>query len=344
MLFNYILSILILFGLIVAGVMYFRKTDITDISEEYNEFFTIESLSRLVVQSFAITMSRSINEMNLSQEEYNIIASEKEEIRTNLRTAPYGDKNAKLFVLSFHRDIIQNEKIGKITAYNSDRVIPFDAPELIKSRDKFELLVFLWLKEGKKGFSRNFCRYGLDQPKETPYGDYYCVTTEDIEKVFYDYMQEYGPLSYQEKIDFISQHVYEDTYGLGAVDLLLETDIDEVEGGVSGIPYNSYEVEVANPEDISYSFEAVWIVFKGKLIHLECTTFGTQIELIRVTKNICSYNAPTILTKKDAAIIGSMKNGNRITAFGPEFADSYGFFARKFDSTPSIEPEKLLTV
>lgn len=339
---NYILSILIIAGIVALGFWYFKKTDLADTMEEYNEFLTIESLSKLVVQAFAITMSRSINEMNLSQEEYNKISSEKEEIKTNLRTAPYGDRQAKRFVLSFHKDIIQNERIGKITHYNADKVIPFDVPELIKSRDKTELLIFLWLQEGKKGFSKNFCKFKLDRPRETAYGDSYCVTTKDIERVFAEYMELHGPLSYQEKIDFISQRAYEDTYGSGAVDLLLETDIDEVQGGVSGIPYNSYEVEVENPEDINYSFESIWIVFKGKLIHLECTTFGTQTELIRVTRNICRYNAPAILTKKDAAIIGSMKNGNRVTAFCPEFADSYGFFARKFDSAPSIEPEKLL--
>ena len=187
-----------------------------------------------------------------------------------------------------------------------------------------------------------FIKYGLDQPKETLYGDEYLVTEEDIIRVYDEYVQEYGEWAYKDQISFLTQRAYEDTFGNGSVDLLLETDVDEVQGGTSGIPANSYDVYVEDTENIEYSFESIWIVFKGHNIHLKCTTFGSQRELIRVTRNIYRYNAPAILTKKDAGIVGSMKNGNRITVACPEFSDSYVFLARKFDSTPSISPEKLL--
>lgn len=339
---NTLIIILILAAGIGLLIWYLKKTDMSFEEEEYNDFLTIPILSKVVIETFSTTMKRSVNEMNLSQEEYNKISAGKEELKTSLRTAPYGDRNSKHYVISFMKDILQNRHIGKINNYNIDKVIPFHSPEMIKSRDKTEILIFLWLKEGKKGFSRNFTKYHLDKPTETEFGNKYEVTVDDIKKVYDEYMVEHGELTYQEQIEFLTQRVYEDIYGLGAVDLLLETDVDEVQGGTSGIPANSYDVDMENMEDVSYSFESIWIVFHGLNIHLKCTTFGTQRELVRVTRNIYRYNAPAILTKKDAGIIGSMKNGNRITVFCPEFADSYGFLARKFDSTPSLAPENLL--
>lgn len=340
---NTLLIILILAAVIGVLVWYLKKTDFDGDEEEYDNFITLGSLDNLLLETVNASQRRSVDEMNLSQEEYNRISAGKEELKTSIRNAPYGDRNSKYYVLSFAKDVLQNARLGKINEFNIDRVIPLNAPELLKSRDRFELLVWRWNQEhGRNGFSKMFIKYGLDQPKETPYGDEYLVTEEDIIRVYDEYVQEYGELAYKDQISFLTQRAYEDTFGNGSVDLLLETDVDEVQGGTSGIPANSYDVYVEDTENIEYSFESIWIVFKGHNIHLKCTTFGSQRELIRVTRNIYRYNAPAILTKKDAGIVGSMKNGNRITVACPEFSDSYVFLARKFDSTPSISPEKLL--
>lgn len=340
---NALLIILILAAVIGVFVWYLKKTDFDGDEEEYDNFITLGSLDNLLLETVNASQRRSVDEMNLSQEEYNRISAGKEELKTSIRNAPYGDRNSKYYVLSFAKDVLQNARLGKINEFNIDRVIPLNAPELLKSRDRFELLVWRWILEhGRNGFSKMFIKYGLDQPKETPYGDEYLVTEEDIIRVYDEYVQEYGELAYKDQISFLTQRAYEDTFGNGSVDLLLETDVDEVQGGTSGIPANSYDVYVEDTENIEYSFESIWIVFKGHNIHLKCTTFGSQRELIRVTRNIYRYNAPAILTKKDAGIVGSMKNGNRITVACPEFSDSYVFLARKFDSTPSISPEKLL--
>lgn len=340
---NTLLIILILAAVIGVLVWYLKKTDFDGDEEEYDNFITLGSLDNLLLETVNASQRRSVDEMNLSQEEYNRISAGKEELKTSIRNAPYGDRNSKYYVLSFAKDVLQNARLGKINEFNIDRVIPLNAPELLKSRDRFELLVWRWINEhGRNGFSKMFIKYGLDQPKETPYGDEYLVTEEDIIRVYDEYVQEYEELAYKDQISFLTQRSYEDTFGNGSVDLLLETDVDEVQGGTSGIPANSYDVYVEDTENIEYSFESIWIVFKGHNIHLKCTTFGSQRELIRVTRNIYRYNAPAILTKKDAGIVGSMKNGNRITVACPEFSDSYVFLARKFDSTPSISPEKLL--
>lgn len=337
---NTILSIFILLAMAAALIWYLKKTDLSDTDTEYDNFLTKDRLSEIVIETFSTHMKKNVDEMNLTQEEYNKINAGKEDLKLALREAPAGDKNSKYYVTSFMTDIFLNKSLGGINAYNIVKVIPFDNPEEMTSRDRFEILVFRWLKEGKRGFSKYFSLYGLDRPNED--GEY-VVTEDDIVRVYDEYTKEHGEMSFKEQTEFLVQSVYEDTYGLGAVDLLLETDVDEVQGGTSGIPANSYDVDTADLDNVSYSFEAVWIVYHGLNIHLKCTTFGTQSELVRVTRNIYGYEAPKVLTKKDAGIISSMKNGNRITAFQPSFACSYGFLARKFDSAPSLAPHLLLS-
>lgn len=339
---NTVLIILILLAMGGALYWYLRKTELIDDTEQFDDFLTKDRLSDMVIETFAAYTRKNVNEMNLSQEEYNKINEGKEDLKFALRTAPYGDKNSKYYIVSFMQDIFQNKNMGKINNYTILKVIPFDHPEEMTSRERFEVLVFRWLKEGSHGFSKNFSFYGLDQPKETEYGDVYVVTEEDISRVYEQYEEDHGKISYREQLEFLVQYTYEATYGLGAIDLLLETDVDEVQGGTSGIPADSYDIEVEDMENVSFSFESIWIVYKGLNIHLKCTTFGTQAELVRVTKNVCRYDAPAILTQNDAGIIGSMKNGNRVTAFQPSFTDSYGFMVRKFDSAPSLAPELLL--
>lgn len=339
---NTVLIIIILVALMGALFWYLRKTDLSDEDTEYDDFLTIDKLSEVTILTFSTHMNKNVDEMNLTQEEYNKINAGKEELKSALRTAPYGDKNSKYYVTSFMQDIFQNKSLGKINNYNITKVIPFDRPEEMTSRDRFEILVFRWLQEGKRGFSKYFTLYGLDKPRMTEYGYEYLVTEEDIVRVYEDYTAEHGEMLYIDQIRFLVQRAYEDTYGLGAVDLLLETDVDEVQGGTSGIPANSYDVELQDMENVSYSFESIWIVYKGLNIHLQCTSFGTQAELVRVTRNIYRYDSPAILSERDAGIIGSMQNGNRITVFQPRFADSFGFLARKFDSAPSLAPELLL--
>ena len=60
--------------------------------------------------------------------------------------------------------------------------------------------------------------------------------------------------------------------------------IDGVSGGVSGIPTSFYEQLDDNIKDtilpkLPYSHDSVWILFKGKTIHLSFLSFETEKEL-----------------------------------------------------------------
>lgn len=342
--FNTVLIIIILVICAAAAIYYMELANTVDDTPEYDSFLTVEHLSRIVNETFATTLKKSLLESSMSEAEYRKRAKNKEELKSSMRTAAYGDKQAKKYIIDLIKDILQNERIGKINQNNIDSVIPFNNYEQIKSRDMFEILTFLWLQDhGPIGFTKRFSEYELDKPKKTEYGNKYEVTGEEIKDVFLKEMEYRGGLTYQEKVGYLAQRVFENNIGCGAVDLLLETTVDEVQGGTSGIPFGSYEVKTADLENAAYSYESIWIVYCGLNIHLSCTTFGTQSELERICRNIYRYNAPYILTRRDAKVVATMKDGTRITVSCPPFAESYNFFARKFDSTPSIEPDELLT-
>ncbi len=341
---NTIMIIVVLTAVVVGLIVYLNKANKVDDMPEYDNFLTVENLTQVVNETFAINLKKSLIESNMSEKEYKKNEKNKEELKTALATAAYGDKQAKGFVRLHISDILEDKRIGKITQKCIDSVIPFDHPEQIRSRDKFEILVYLWLSDyGPIGFTKRFSEYRLDEPKKTEYGNYYDVTKEDIERVYFEEMKARGGLKYQEKLGYLSQRIFENTYGFGPVDLLLETTVDEVQGGTSGIPADSFDIKPENVENLTYSYESVWIVYHGLNIRLSCTTFGTQSELIRVCRNIYRYDAPTILTRRDSKVIGTMKDGSRITVSCKPFAETYNFLARKFDSTPSIDPDKLLT-
>lgn len=352
------LAILFILALAVVALVWFVKRSIK-VDDEYDieDITTVESLGQLCSNVFDENNRRSINDMNLSSKQYKRELKNKNDRMDALHTSAYGDVAAKSLIKAFINDILTDKKFGKIYQGNIEEIIPFSDVDRLKSRFRFEILTYLWLhdKEGDGKFSYFFHKYGWDVPKEITYGDYYDVTADDVKQTYIDYMDERGEMSYREKIGFLSQYVYSMRYGLGAIDLLLETDVDEVQGGTSGIAAGSFDIK-ANPietdESLSeyekellqprYSYESIWIIFHGQNIHLSCTTFGTQKELQRVTRNIYRYDAPKILTEGDPAIISTMKNGNRVAVVQPRFSNSYAFLTRKFDSTPSIAPEKLL--
>ncbi len=357
---NNTLMIILILVVALGGLIYFVKKTAEDSDDiEEKELITVESLMQKVNETFAATIKRSVNDMNLNSEQYKKKMANKEELKSSIHKCADGDSAARAFVKQYTQDVITDERIGKVSPYNIDTIIPFNDPDKLKPRYKFEILTMLWMEEGERGFSKNFTRFGLDKPKKTRYGDVYDVTKEDITRVYKEYIEERGGIDYAEKIDFLTQLVYEKRFGLGPVDLLHEIEIDEYQGGTSGIPSGRYDITLHSqsdddyPEDVSdyeksldeprYSFEAVWIVFHGLNIHLSCTTFETQKELQRVTRNIYRYNAPTILTQKDPKIISTMKDGSRVAVMCPDFSDSFAFLCRKFDSTPSILPEQLLT-
>lgn len=374
-----IFIVLILFG--VLTYIFIRKTSNVKIEENDEDPYTISALIQRVDDTFTTTLRRSLKDLNLSRQELERSERIKRELREAIRQSSIGDTNAKKFVKSSIIGIICNvSSLNAVTESTVDRVIKFADPDSMDSRDQFETLLYIYQNLVRDNKTHTHT-YGADGIKHlfkdfnwldpVPGTNEYLVTKEMVRKAYdsviarseedmtlsrrkelvtfddgskreVEYYTKFF-LNFSDKREIIAQRIFEDLEGFGPVDMLLDTDIDEVQGGVSGIPRGSYEFKNrADSGNIQYSYESIWIVMSGLTIRLKFLSFGTQDELIRVCSNIYKYDAPNVMSRTMGKVVSTMKDGSRIVVVRPPFADSYAFFARKFDSTPSIAPEDLI--
>ncbi len=341
---NYILIAVLLISLVAGMVWYVRKLNTTSEDVVYDNPYTEKHLVQGVAEVFSLQLKQNLKDMNLSRYELNIENKKKAQLRSSLKEAAYGNRAAKKYIKDFIKDIIRsNDKLG-IDEDTINNVIKFDSINSLKDKDKFEIAVHIFNKKyGDKGLSELIDQYELDKPKTDEDGNtYYEITASDIDAAYRDIIQSYK-LTYDDKLDILSQRIFEQYKGFGAVDLLFDGTIDEIDCGVSGIPKDAYDIKSGevNVKNLLFSYDAVWIVYHGRNIRLSAIGLGSQSELIRVCQNIYKFNAPQALSRRNGGIVSTMKDGSRIVVVRPPLSDSWGFFSRKFDSTPSIAPQDL---
>lgn len=342
----FVLNIIMIIALI-GGVAYLLwryykvLTKYPDVAFDAPENIDIQALVHGVNEAFINMQKKNLREVNLSRREYEKRKRRKAELNSALQEAAYGNLNAKNIVKTYIRDIIQEPHFG-ITEANIDTLIPFDRPSKMTGQDKFETLYFVFKKRyGEQGFIHMMEDTGLSQPAdEDSVGDIYDVTKQRLDAVYSSIMKEIR-LTYSDKIDIISQRVFELFKGFGAADLLFEAPIDEIDAGVSGIPKGGFDLNVRIPAS-DYSYNAIWVLFHGINIRLSCIGFGSQDEFVRVCNNVYKYDPPFMLSRRDAALVTTMKDGSRVVVVRPPVADSYAFFVRKFNSVSSVLPQDLV--
>lgn len=142
-------------------------------------------------------------------------------------------------------------------------------------------------------------------------------------------------------MNILSSIVFSKFKGFGPVEILLDANIDEIDCGVSGVPAGSFDVDKSQLSKAVYSYESIWIMYHGLNIHFSALKFDSQAELIRVTQHIYRYEAPTVLSRTEGRVVSTMKDGSRVVAVRPPFADSYAFFVRRFNAEVLKTPEEL---
>ncbi len=350
MIFNAIMIVVVIAIVASTIVFYFKSTaDIGD-EQKIENLYTTEYITQYVSEVFAATLKENLKEQNLDRKELEKKDRRKSELRAHLKEAAYGNRNSKRYVKRFIRDIIQlrdtnpaSHKVG-VTRENINRIIHFDSPKTLKSRDKFEIVIYLYAKQYDNNALEQLLKdYSIMNPIYHEDGTFhYEFTPQKLDEVYEDVVMRMGPLEYDDKLDVLAQRIFADYKGFGAADILFDQSIDEIDGGVSGIPQDSYDIKVQNKLEAEFSYESIWIMVHGINIKMTCLSFGTHSELIRICQNIYKFNASESLSRRNGKIVATMKDGSRIVVVRPPFCESWCFFARKFDSTPQIEPKVLL--
>lgn len=356
---NALLTFLVLAG---GGVVVYRNIRSTMSSEseniDYTNNNTIHALVEYVKEAFSAYMNEDYNEKNLNQRDYERLEKERAEFRIQLKNASLGNADAKHYIKEFINNILQKNKI--VTKDNINDFIAFSNENVLTSVEMMWILTYAFSKyceeetNGKKTAKdgleemikkHDLARLHLDDAKTQSGEMVYDISAKMIKDVYIK--EKEGVLKnidFTDKMNIVVNIVYSLFKGYDIIEMLIESTVDEIDCGVSGIPYGSFDIDKSMLDKAVYSYESVWIMWHGLNIHFSALKFASQKDFIRVCQNIYRYEAATVLSRKEGRIVSTMKDGSRIVVVRPPFADSYAFFLRKFSTETAKAPEELFVM
>lgn len=350
-----VLNILII--LVILGILgYVTYHYISSVSQErdddmdQDDFMDIKTMTSKIGREFSHRLRQNLREKNMTRQEYEKKQKAKAYLRKNLKEAASGDvkakKNVKLYIKNMLLDPSMNFGIDENTI---DEIISFGKQSDLKNQDKFEILLYVAYNMmldnagrpcGANGFAKIIKDFKLLEPVVVNGETVYDLTEERLNDVYKTVMSQYT-LTFNDKMEILSQRIFELYKGFGVADPLFDTGIDEIDAGLSGVPKDGFDI-ANSAKDLTYTYQSIWVMVGGIKLRLSCIGFESQEELKRVVQNIYKYGANRVLSKKTGYVVSTMKNGSRIVVMRPPFASTYAFLARKFDSAPSIAPEILI--
>ncbi|HUC91956.1 MAG TPA: ATPase, T2SS/T4P/T4SS family [Paenibacillus sp.] len=321
--------------LLSASLFYFRMSGRKLEKPPEERIYSIDAMTDYVKQTLHDLTSSNLYDLGLSEEEFRRRKNKRAELKKALRGCTSGDMRDKAYVKQFLADLlVQNCKLDET---NINRIIPFDDPYELSPQDQFEILMHQYKKRYRHdALSELIHKYKLDRPKlgiEDGRTESYRITAEEIHDI---YKKEAKRLHFEDKLHIVAQRIYQQYKGFSVVDEIRDMKIDGVSGGVSGLPPSVWEGEWELQADallreVPKSHDSVWIFYKGKSIHLNFLSFGSENELKRVCQNIYKHNYPGQLSEANGFKVNEMADGSRVVVLRPRFSESWAFFVRKFD-------------
>lgn len=353
-------TLLLLLTLTGGGFAVYKNIKNTMNSEdevvEYQSTYTNEVLIDYIKEFFSKYVNEDYTEKILNQKEYERLEKQRLEFKKMLKDSSYGNVDAKNYIKAFISNILQKNKI--VTKENIDKFIKFTNVNDLSSTEMVWILAYAFSKycdeelsnkTYKDGLTYMIDKYHLIEPHiddtRAQTGEMvYDISAKMIKKVYLEEQKENGVLTtldFSDKIGILSAIIFSKFKGFGPVEILLDAYVDEIDCGVSGIPAGSYDVDKSQLSKAVYSYESIWIMLHGLNVHFSALKFDSQAELIRVTQHIYRYEAPNVLSRTVGRVISTMKDGSRVVAVRPPFADSYAFFVRRFSAEVLKTPEEL---
>lgn len=338
-----LLSTLLLTGMAVA-IFYIFKNKLE--SEEDNKaVYSIDDLCNNFRRTISDIINMDMDVLNLNKRDLENRRALKRALSSAIRKCSQGDMNSKIIVLARVKYMILN--ILCITEDTINEIILFNNKNKLTAKDKFDILMYQQKVNANKRMFQGICDMtGLDRLLEDSSGYYYSVSDKDIHETY----DKIGvSLSFDDKLNILSQRIYEETYGLSVVDLLIMEDIslDSISGGVSGITtYNSRYIEdeiISGDHKRSWTYDSIWVVYKGKPIHLKFLSLRSSAVISRICKNLSEHGRTGHLTSTEGGIKTHLVDGSRVTVFRPNNAMQWAFFVRKFANTATLELKDLIT-
>lgn len=346
---NFILiAIVILCGIILFALkLKGRSREVEPKDNTDKRLYTMEQVALYVKETINNMGTTNIHDLGLSKAEFERRKRKQSELEFALKNCNTGDLNNKTYVKEFIFDLLA--KTYDFNEVNINYPIPFNDVEELTSRDKFDILLHIYKKKhGFDGLSILFDKYELAAMKQVIEDgvDSFIVTNSEISSTFEKEIYNTQALTFEDKLQIITQRIYAHYKGFGVIDEIRDMNIDGVSGGVSGLPpsVTDFDEEKDLIDSLSKRpsvLESIWVMYKGKTIHLSFLTFGKESELRRVVQSIHKFKNPGQLSESNPYIVNEMADGSRVVVVRPNFAESYAFFIRKFD-LPSASLESLI--
>lgn len=337
---NTVVIALISLSTIIIFYFIFKQEVEPSKDEREEDYLSLEYLKLQIRNLFHEITNQNITELYLNKKETKKREQQKARLSTALRSCCHGNQGEKEYVKDYIKDLLQSSLNINETTIN--QVIPFLQPWLLSTQDKFEILLYLKkLEYRNRAFEELSMICHFEDVKVNEYGTYYEITKEDIHKAYEKYTK---PLRYVDKLEIVTQRIYQEAYGFSIADELRDMNIDGISGGVSGISTEQYNYmeEVVEQNSTNKTYDSLWIFFHGKAIHLSCLSFGTQRELIRVCKNLYRYDNVGHLTSSNGYKLTYLQDSSRVVVVRPKLVSHWAFFIRKFDSTKHMDIHSLI--
>lgn len=340
---NFILIVVIFISVVVVIGIVLKKAYTIDESVVINQY-TLDYLITGVKTTLQNIIKMRPEELNLNKFELEKRVNNRKKLRKALRTCSCGDFGAKTYVKDYISNLLQQKY--DVNENTIDQIISFHDVTKLSIYYKFQVLLHSYKKEyGLKALETLLVENKLDKIKYDIGGNpYFEITKNDIKRL---YNSKKIVLTFIDKLELLSQEIYQSFLGHGVIDEIRDMKIDGVSVGVSGISEEFYnygeEMLLNNANQYIFSYNSVWIFFQGKSIYLSFLGLGSQRELERVCKNIYRYNSPGQLSEEKGHIENDMKDGSRVVVVRPPFSDSWALMVRKHNSIRNINIEELIT-
>lgn len=250
------------------------------------------------------------------------------------KDCPYGDENDKMFIKQMiRRDLVECSSQGTdsfpprygITHENIDQPADWRSPSIDPYLKFLAVLLHYKPEYGRNALGYIIEKHGWNKIRkinEDESGFY--VDKDDVDRMW---TFENLDMTYDAKLDVITQVVYEESRGNSCIDEIMYQNVGDISIGVSGIPDTVFTGEATT---VAPAYEGAWIRYKGASIHFRFLSFNSYENLKRVCKQGVGYQMKGQFSEKEGFKLGYGKDGSRRSAAIEPFGESPALWVRKF--------------
>lgn len=243
-----------------------------------------------------------------------------------------GGDRERVYVKEYIKEIISEGL--KLDEDKLNKLISFERSSKLTDLDRFEILLYIYSEiYGTDGLSKMFDNVDKD----------FLQNQHEIDKETLKNLWNLGSrkLSFLEKLDIVTQRVYEELYGFSVCDMLIsgDTAVDSVSAGCGGI----LSCRGVGKQKIEMGHEVVYIMLHGRKVRLSFLGFASENALERVVKKLGRNHPRVQLSRKNSYLVTGLRNNARVVVTRPPVSEGWTFYVRKFNTSPPGNLEGLLS-